>query len=1066
MKKKKTIFTYIKRTILFAILGIIVLCLGIFFLGKYKASSSEFNNKYTNEFWDTLPDFVHSDQIYQDIYAQDCTKRAEGSYIPPYSEDASLEERIDSARYVEELNDIWTVIQDTLAYRNLNASGRAKIKKYFENALASNKLPSWSEYIIPQNEKEVLNNGNYRLIFNYADTTFKLENLKTGEILRSNPTNPDSALGILKSQMSLLNVVYVSGDKSETPVPAMYTTYENSTNENTQEKIKPDYYVKYDEANQTLIVYYVFKVGGVDYTYFPEVISNARLDEICNRSVEKVEEAIANGEVLTDSTGAVITGMFLNGSKIGVVNKNSFTQADFEKTSSFWNRIFATIYKEDLDSTGGYYCRKCYTSYTQMPAGEKCTKHDCDGEGSSNFAELVNYRIGSGAGSTPYAFMGKTDIKDLYRFFYEWCDYTLEDLKIDTGADKASSSSPVIKCAIEYSLGENGLQVMVPGNSLRASANEKGQAYRVVSIDVLPYFTSVKQNTEQGYFVIPDGSGAIMNFDNGKYDYSAYSKRVYTTDLAFTSYTLNSSTTDLLLPMYALSYTKANKALIVEGTQGASQMILNAGVSGQSNGNNTFNYAYFSIVVRESEQVIFGTSTYNRVRIRQYTQKAATGDYKINYSHVDSSKYSTDYSGIAKCYRDILIDRIQNDPNYLTKLNENGDVTNQIVLDLDVIGSYEYHTNFLGIGYEAKGTLTTSEQLIEMINDISGLGINSSAINVYYQGWRKEALSNASFKTIKVSGKIGGKKGFLNMISQLSQQNVNVYPQVEFIEYNKFQESFGRSHYTSRDISGSFSGKYPYELNTGVYNKKANKIFTLSPNYYYAFAKELATNYTKVLKGVNSIAITGLGSKMSGSYRKDREVFKYTAVEEQIKSLKVLTENGLTKIALDAPYLYAIPFTSNAFNVPTSTTGQEVIDYAIPFYQLVINGMMDYSGVSINEKSEDGIMKHIMKCIETGSNPSFTFTYDDSSELLQTDYNKYYYTYYERWLEDVKTVCNTLNDLGIYGAKLVAHERLANNVYKVTYQDKADSSKQIQIILNYQRMPWEDIEANSYKVLE
>ena len=64
---------------------------------------------------------------------------------------------------------------------------------------------------------------------------------------------------------------------------------------------------------------------------------------------------------------------------------------------------------------------------------------------------------------------------------------------------------------------------------------------------------------------------------------------------------------------------------------------------------------------------------------------------------------------------------------------------------------------------------------------------------------------------------------------------------------------------------------------------------------------------------------------------------------------------------------------------------------------------MDYSGESINEKSEKGIAQHIMKCIETGSNPAFTFTYDDSSKLLQTNYNNYYYTYYQRWLSDVKS---------------------------------------------------------------
>lgn len=310
----------------------------------------------------------------------------------------------------------------------------------------------------------------------------------------------------------------------------------------------------------------------------------------------------------------------------------------------------------------------------------------------------------------------------------------------------------------------------------------------------------------------------------------------------------------------------------------------------------------------------------------------------------------------------------------------------------------------------------------------------------------------------------------MNFINENKDKNVNLYPQVEFIEYNDFKESYGRTHYTSRDVSGSYSEKYPYDLSSNIYNKKANKIMTLSPDYYNAFAVTLAKKYNKVLPDVGAISLTGLGSQLSGNYRRNKEIFKYTAVEEQIKSLNTLVDSGITDIALEAPYAYALAYASNVYNIPVASSGQEIIDYSIPFYQLVINGLMDYSGESINEKSEKGIAQHIMKCIETGSNPAFTFTYDDSSKLLQTNYNNYYYTYYQRWLSDVKTVCDDLNGLGIYECNLVKHERIANNVYKVTYQNKYSPEKEIVIILNYQKIAYStseyQAEANSYKVIK
>ena len=242
----------------------------------------------------------------------------------------------------------------------------------------------------------------------------------------------------------------------------------------------------------------------------------------------------------------------------------------------------------------------------------------------------------------------------------------------------------------------------------------------------------------------------------------------------------------------------------------------------------------------------------------------------------------------------------------------------------------------------------------------------------------------------------------------------------------------------------------------------------LSPAYYTAFATTLAKEYNKTL-GINTLALTGLGSQLSGNYRKNKTIFKSGAVEEQIKSFDILYENGINQLSLKAPYYYALEFVSNAYDVPYQSTQYEILDYSIPFYQLVVNGLFDYSGESINANVEKGLQEHLMKCIETGSNPAFTFTYDDSSELLLTDYNSYYYTLYTRWLSDVENICDTLNELNIYSCRLSKHERLDENVYKVTYVNDTNSTK-IEIVLNYQRINWTYengivIPAKSYKIV-
>ena len=68
---------------------------------------------------------------------------------------------------------------------------------------------------------------------------------------------------------------------------------------------------------------------------------------------------------------------------------------------------------------------------------------------------------------------------------------------------------------------------------------------------------------------------------------------------------------------------------------------------------------------------------------------------------------------------------------------------------MDVVGAYTYTDNFLGFSYNAKGTMTTYEELSEILATYLGVGVEY--INVFYKGWRKEALVNTSFKRINIS---------------------------------------------------------------------------------------------------------------------------------------------------------------------------------------------------------------------------------------------------------------------------------------------------------------------------
>lgn len=617
----------------------------------------------------------------------------------------------------------------------------------------------------------------------------------------------------------------------------------------------------------------------------------------------------------------------------------------------------------------------------------------------------------------------------LYAYFYQKCSYTEEDLLSDNsefGVETASNKGE-FGVAIEYSLSKDGLVATILDNSI-----SELKEFPLTTIEILPYFTAAHYDRE-GYMLIPDGSGAVMNYNNGKTKYVQYSKGVYTTDLSKMDEIKPTATKDLMFPMYAMVNTMIpgndgiQSGVLADAETGTSQIRVSANISKISD---SYNKIYFSAFYRESQKTTIGVGYY-ATTYTKWTEERIHNDIIINYNFLGQDEL--DYSSIAKKYREILVERFG---------IEEKDNTDEAVLNVSLIGAYDFRNNFLGVAYRDYDAMTTFEQAESILSDLKAHGANH--INAYYLGWREKGLINTSFKDMDFSSVLGNKGDLESLINYSEGNDIDLYMDVNFSELNKFQEAFGQSRYSSRDVSGAYVKKYPYDLSSNVYDKKQKATYVLSPRFYGVFMENLVEDY-KYEIGLSNLSIKNLGSALSSDYKRHNEVFKHTAYEESIKALDYAKTNGINSITLYNPYDFAFKYTTNALEVPYEATQYEIFDYSIPFYQLVVNGLFDYSGEVINANDEKGTEWHIMHILETGSNVAFTFSYEDSSKLIQTDYKNYYYTQYEKWTEDVSEVLDKIEEIGIHKGELTSHKRVANSVYKVTYTGDVN----VEIILNY-----------------
>ena len=196
----------------------------------------------------------------------------------------------------------------------------------------------------------------------------------------------------------------------------------------------------------------------------------------------------------------------------------------------------------------------------------------------------------------------------------------------------------------------------------------------------------------------------------------------------------------------------------------------------------------------------------------------------------------------------------------------------------------------------------------------------------------------------------------------------------------------------------------------------------------------------------DTLSFDFLGGSLGGSYG-DTLLYK----QDSLLIQKAILERLDQKIMLSNPLGFAIPFADYITDLPLETTLYAILDYQIPLLQLILAGKVDYSTVSLNMASERTVQYNFLKTIESGSNLKYTLSYEKSTELRETEFNYYISTQYLNWIDRIEEQVKELDDIGIHEGYLIEHERVANNIFKVTY------SNGLEILINYNLVAADDV---------
>ena len=603
----------------------------------------------------------------------------------------------------------------------------------------------------------------------------------------------------------------------------------------------------------------------------------------------------------------------------------------------------------------------------------------------------------------------------------------VEEQDLYFGID-ADVTLPVFRVAVQFKLTNKGLETSIIHDSLLDSSNwdsSYDKMYngkcKIARIEMTPMLASSYNVTEgAGQIILPDGSGSVIEFNNHAEDRgaSAYNHAIYGSDETFLVNNQTAQTPDLMFPMFGFLDNANNKGIMGVVKKGASLTLITA----DSNRSGTpFNYVKFTTYIREIEKLELAYGWY-RYKIDKWAEYMCPTDIVYDFWFLKDDDLN--YSSLAKIYQSYLCAQYGITPS---------DSTTSTVVNLNMVGAYRHYQLTLGIIYYKKSALTSFEQAEEIVQELIDNGLDTMTVS--YKGWTQDALEYKLRRNFSISSALGGKKDMQDLSAFFASKGIDFYPELNISTNKGYKFGFGNSKYTARGVGNVPAKEYAYDLSKNQYDKKSKPTYLVSPKFYTNVSEVLTKSFAKTK--ANGVYLIDLGNEKIGDYRKSNPVYAEANKYYQIDAMNYWADQGY-KVQLNRPFDYAIASASNIVGAPLTTTLDPIINYTIPFYELVLSGLVDYSMEIINGSNDYSVEWYLAKAAETGSNLYFQVAYKDNSILLETDYTQYYRVHYEQWKDTIIDMTKRLDQLGIHSGYLVKHESINVNgltIAKVEYSN-------------------------------
>lgn len=588
--------------------------------------------------------------------------------------------------------------------------------------------------------------------------------------------------------------------------------------------------------------------------------------------------------------------------------------------------------------------------------------------------------------------------------------YTFDDLEADekaVGRNTDATEQAAFFIPVEFKLENGTFLASIIKSDIRYTSKMS-----LTSADLLPYFGAAGTEAS-GYMVVPDGSGALINFNSRTSNTVPYTAAVYgTEDLAQPVWT-KEKTPPVVLPVFGMK--DGNSAFLAEIEGGAALAEISADVSGPGN---ALNHIGVQFAVRKTDSHPIYSTAEETININLVQPGTLEGTFSIRYSFLDGDK--ANYTSMAQTYQQSLLAR-----GILKPLSEQ---QRDPVHVINVYGLIDAKESMLGVPVSVQRALTTAQDAQTIAQYF--LDHTSTAPILNYVGSFNGGIRHSLPDKIAFEKKLGGEKGMQQLAEFCKANGVELFFEggISMTERDTITDTFHAKQDAAYFLNKKYGMVYSAELATFYHS--INPRYVLSPKRL----PSVAAGFADQISGLQAAGLSPryMGQSLNGDFNVESPVFRDQAESYYIQAFKAVKENNL-KLLLTQGNSYVYAYADYIANLPLTGGDYPIESRSIPFVQMVLHGYISYTGPVINDYSSPEFV--LLKSLETGSGLYSSFIMADYSNVIGTDYSYLRSSLFADWsaqvAENYETVYAVLHNLN--NVPIVGHEQLADDVFCTRY---------------------------------